>query len=56
ETGDIDCVPLLHWFIEEQIEEEATVGEIVGRLKLIGDDGSGLLRLDGELGQRQSAQ
>lgn len=56
ETGDIDSIPLLHWFIEEQIEEEATVGEIVGRLKLIGDDGSGLLRLDGELGARQGGE
>lgn len=52
EIGDIDSIPLLHWFIEEQIEEEATVGEILGRLKLIGDDGSGLLRLDSELGAR----
>lgn len=54
--GDIDSIPLLHWFIEEQIEEEATVGEIVGRLRLIGDDGAGLLRLDAELGSRTSAE
>ncbi|WP_109472699.1 ferritin [Ornithinimicrobium cavernae] len=50
--GDIDMIPLLHWFIEEQIEEEATVSEIVGRLRMIGDDGAGLLRLDAELGAR----
>lgn len=50
--GDIDVIPLLHWFIEEQIEEEATVSEIVGRLRLIGDDGAGLLRLDSELAAR----
>lgn len=54
ETGDIDAIPLLHWFIEEQIEEEATVREILGRLRLIGDDGSGLLRLDSELGARRA--
>lgn len=52
EVGDIDVIPLLHWFVEEQIEEEASVGEIVGRLKMIGDDGAGLLRLDAELGER----
>ncbi|MGD8213577.1 ferritin [Aestuariimicrobium sp. Y1814] len=52
--GDLDSRPLLDWFLEEQIEEEATVSEIIGRLKLIGDDGSGLLRLDSELGQRQA--
>ncbi|MCK0113457.1 ferritin [Ornithinimicrobium sp. F0845] len=54
--GDIDVIPLLHWFIEEQIEEEATVSEIVGRVKLIGDDGAGLLRLDAELGSRTAAE
>ena len=53
--GDIDCRPLLNWFLEEQIEEEATVDEIVGRLKLINEDGPGLLRLDEELGQRPVA-
>lgn len=51
--GDIDCLPLLSWFVQEQIEEEATVSEILGRLHLIGDDGPGLLRLDAELGARQ---
>ena len=30
--GDLDSRPLLNWFLEEQIEEEATVKEIVGRL------------------------
>lgn len=53
--GDIDCRPLLNWFLEEQIEEEATVHEIIGRVKLIDDDGPGLLRLDEELGQRPVA-
>lgn len=51
--GDIDSLPLLSWFVEEQVEEEATVSEILGRLHLIGDDGPGLLRLDGELSARQ---
>lgn len=52
EAGDLDSRPLLMWFLEEQIEEESTVDEIVGRIKLIGDDGPGLLRLDAELGAR----
>ena len=50
--GDIDSMPLLYWFIQEQIEEEATVSGILGRLHMIGDDGAGLLRLDAELGAR----
>ena len=51
-AGDLDSRPLLNWFLDEQIEEEATVSEIVGRVELIKDDGPGLLRLDDELGQR----
>ena len=53
--GDYDSRPLLNWFVDEQIEEEATVSEIIGRVRLIGDDGSGLLRLDSELGARPAA-
>ena len=53
EVGDIDSIPLLNWFINEQLEEESTVSEIIGRINLIGDDGDGLLRLDAELGARK---
>ncbi len=51
-SGDVDSLPLLSWFIEEQVEEESTVSEILGRLRRIGDDGSALLFLDSELGSR----
>jgi ferritin len=50
--GDLDSRPLLNWFLEEQIEEESTVKEIVAQVKMIDDDGPGLLRLDEELGAR----
>ncbi|MGE9807313.1 MULTISPECIES: ferritin [unclassified Janibacter] len=50
--GDLDSRPLLNWFLQEQIEEESTVSEIVGRVEMINDDGPGLLRLDEELGAR----
>ena len=50
--GDFDSRPLLNWFVDEQIEEEATASEIIGRVKLIDGEGSGILRLDAELGQR----
>ena len=52
EAGDLDSRPLLNWFLNEQLEEEATVKEIVSRLELVGKDGPGLLRLDAELGAR----
>ena len=50
EVSDLDSRPLIDWFIAEQIEEEATVSEILGRARLVGQDGSGILRLDAELG------
>lgn len=54
-AGDLDSRPLLGWFLGEQIEEESTIAEIVGRIELISDDGAGLLRLDDELAQRPVA-
>lgn len=42
----------LDWFITEQVEEEATAGQIVDRLRLIGKDSSGLFLLDTELAKR----
>ena len=52
EVDDIDSRSLLNAFLSEQIEEEATVGEIIDRIKLAGNEGSGLLRIDSELGER----
>ena len=42
----------LQWFVAEQVEEEASVGEIVDKLKLIKDDTSGLFLLDAEMSKR----
>lgn len=42
----------LQWYVTEQVEEEATAGEVLRKLKLIGSDTNGLLALDQELGQR----
>mgnify|MGYP000261599291 CR=1 FL=1 len=44
---------ILNWFLQEQIEEEATALRILEKLRLIGKDASGLLFLDKELGGRQ---
>ena len=56
QQGDIDALPMLSWFVSEQLEEEATVNAIIGRVRLIGEDGNGLLSLDAELGARQGAK
>lgn len=42
----------LQWFVGEQVEEEASVNEVVQKLKLGGDSGYGLLMIDSELAQR----
>ncbi len=42
----------LQWFITEQVEEEASAGLIIKKLKMIEGDGRGLLLIDQELGQR----
>jgi ferritin len=43
---------LLQWFLNEQIEEEASVNLIVKQLKLAGDTPAALFIIDRELGQR----
>jgi ferritin len=44
--------PLLAWFADEQVEEEANSGRIAEQLEMVGSDKSGLLMLDRELGTR----
>ena len=43
---------ILHWFIDEQVEEEDIVDDIIEKLKLIGDSGPNLFLLDQEMGSR----
>ena len=52
EVGDLDSRQLLNWFLDEQVEEEATVSGVIEQLKLAGDNGSGLLLVDASLAER----
>ena len=45
----------LEWFVAEQVEEEAAAQLIVKQLKMVGDNGVGLLMLDQQFGQRTAA-
>ena len=45
----------LEWFVTEQVEEEAAAQLIVEQLKMVGDNGMGLLMLDQQFGQRTAA-
>lgn len=42
----------LQWFVSEQVEEEASVTEIIQKLKLVGEMPGGLFHLDKELAAR----
>jgi ferritin len=42
----------LQWFVSEQVEEEDNVGQVVDKLKLMGEAPGGMFMLDRELGQR----
>ena len=42
----------LGWFVDEQVEEEASANEVLEKLKLLGDAQGGLFMVDRELGAR----
>ncbi|MEM4756226.1 MAG: ferritin [Candidatus Woesearchaeota archaeon] len=50
--GDYSALPLLHWFLEEQIEEEANTKAVLDKLALV-DGQPSLYLLDKELGKRK---
>jgi len=52
EHKDHATAAFLQWFVNEQVEEEATAQAIVDKLKLVGDHPMGLFAIDGQLGQR----
>lgn len=42
----------LQWFVAEQVEEEDSAGDVLERMKMIGDDSAGMFAMDLELGKR----
>lgn len=56
EERDYASEPLLAWFSEEQIEEEASTSKVVDQLRMIEDHKPGLLMIDRELGSRAFPQ
>lgn len=51
---DYATLIFLQWFINEQVEEEASVDEIVQKLKMVGDHKGSFLMLDRMLGERKA--
>lgn len=52
EEKDYALQTLLHWYIDEQVEEEENAEGIVDSLRLAGSSGQGIFMVDRELGQR----
>ena len=43
---DFATISFLKWFLDEQVEEEKSVGEMIVKLELVGDNHNGLFHLD----------
>ena len=52
EVRDRAAMKFLDWYIDEQVEEEASVDGVLSTLRLIGDDKNALLLLDKDLATR----
>ncbi len=50
--NDYPAQIFLHWFITEQVEEEANAIAIIERIKMVGEKASSILWVDKELGKR----
>jgi len=50
--NDHASASFLKWFVDEQVEEEATVTKLLSKLKLIKGEGHGMLMIDAELAAR----
>ena len=52
EEKDYPAQVMLHWFIDEQVEEESNATQILDTLEMIGDKGQALVMFDRELAKR----
>lgn len=52
EEKDVAAQIFLQWFVTEQVEEEASVSEVLEQLRLVDDKTAGLFYLDKELAAR----
>lgn len=53
DLGDVPTEIFLQWYVTEQIEEEASVDEILTKFSQVSETGNGLYMLDKELGARE---
>ena len=51
--NDYPTQSMLQWFIDEQVEEEKSAGDIVAQLEMVGDSATALYMLDRALAARE---
>jgi len=51
--SDYPSQVMLHWFIDEQVEEEKNAGMIVDQLQMVEDHQTALINLDHHVGKRE---
>jgi ferritin len=54
--NDYATQSMLQWFIDEQVEEEKSAGDVVDQLKMVGDHPPSLMMLDRQLGERLAVE
>jgi ferritin len=52
DESDYATESFLRWFVDEQVEEEATLYALVGKLEMVGDDQAGIVHCDHIMGDR----
>jgi ferritin len=52
EEKNYPSIGFLQWFIDEQVEEEASMSRLLSLVKRVGENGHGILMLDRELAAR----
>ncbi|MDR2207106.1 MAG: ferritin [Flavobacteriaceae bacterium] len=52
DENDFATATFLQWFVNEQVEEEATASLMLAKIKMVSDNPSALYLFDQELGQR----
>ena len=55
DEDDTATANLLAWFVDEQVEEEASASAVIARLELAGSNSAAMLLVDSELASRSSS-
>ncbi len=56
EENHYPTISFLQWFIDEQVEEEATMDNLLNKVKIVGEQSAGTFMLDQELAKRNTEE